>query len=483
MGGLPRRGRYRAAVAIVLTAASLASRPVSANEWDRFRGPNGSGVAESGPLPVAFGPDLNTVWTTPLPPGYSSPVLTRDAVLVTAFDDDQLLTISLDRHNGREQWRRAVERPRAEPLDSRNHPAAPSPVVDGDGTVYSFFGDFGLVAYDAHGSERWRLPLGPFTNVYGMGASPILADGLVILPCDQQSGSFVLAVDARTGVERWRRERPEAKSGHSSPVVWRPPGGPSQVLVVGSFLLTAYEIATGERLWWVGGLPFEMKSTPVIDDETLYIHGFATPFNQPGNQIDVQTWNETAAEHDTDQDGLISPEEFPHESTRGFIPFLDLDGDGALNETDWSYYRAAMASLNGLVAIRLGGVGDMTDEAVRWRYHRSVPQLPSPLLYDDVLYMINDGGIATSLHPETGEVIARGRFRGAVDDFYASPVAGDGKLYFVGASGVVVVVDANGDLDVLAVNDLGSPSYATPAIGRERIYIRTERALWAFGSP
>jgi outer membrane protein assembly factor BamB len=231
----------------------------------------------------------------------------------------------------------------------------------------------------------------------------------------------------------------------------------------------------------VGGLPFEMKSTPVLDADLLFIHGFATPFNQPGAQVEVEPWPETLAAHDRDGDALISGDEFPDERMGGFLPYLDLDGDGFMNEADWSYYRAAMASLNGMVAIRLGGSGDMTDQSIVWRYHRAVPQLPSPLLYEGVLYMINDGGLATSFRPDTGEVIARGRLRGAVDDYYASPVAADGKLFFVGVSGKVAVVTPGGRFDVLAVNDRGSPSYATPAIGDDRIYIRTADALWAFG--
>ena len=467
----------RVSAVLVLAWLSVAS----ASEWDRFRGPNGSGVAETGPLPVTFGPETNVVWTTPLPPGHSSPILSGDAVVLTAFEDDRLLTISLDRQTGREQWRRAVDRSRAEALDTRNHPASPSPAVDAEGNVYVFFGDVGLVSYDHGGAERWRLPLGPFNNVYGMGASPIIARDLVILACDQQQGSFLIAVDAGTGVVRWQVPRPEAKSGHATPILYEPDGGPLQILTVGSFLLTSYDVATGERLWWVGGLPFEMKSTPVLAGDTLFVHGFATPFNQPGEQIEVERWADALEAHDRDGDALISRAEFPHERMRGFMPYIDLDGDGVMNGEDWSYYRAAMASLNGMVAIRLGGAGDMTDQSVLWRYHRTVPQLPSPLLYQDVLYMINDGGIATSFNPDTGEVIARGRIRGAVDDFYASPVAGDDKLFFVGASGKVAVVRPGGGFEVLAVNDLRSPSYATPAIGDGRIYIRTLDALWAFG--
>ena len=450
--------------------------------WGRFRGPNGSGVAlDEQALPSRFDRDRNLVWRVPVPEGYSSPILSGDAVVLTAALGDQLLTFSLDRTTGEERWRRAVRAARAEELDTRNHRAAASPAVDADGNVFVFFGDFGLVSYGPEGTERWQLPLGPFENVYGMGASPIVAGDLVILACDQQRDSFLLAVDAATGDVRWRTPRPQARSGHSSPVLWRSPEGEHQVLVAGSFMLTAYAVETGERRWWVGGLPFEMKSTPVLDGDMLFVHGYASPLNQPGDQIEVAPWATTLAAHDRDGDRLISYDEFPDARSRGYIPYLDLDGDGLMNEEDWQYYRAAMASLNGMVAMRLGGAGEMTAQSVRWRYHRAVPQLPSPLLYQGVLYMINDGGIVTSFEPATGEVLARGRLRGAVDDYYASPVAADDKLFFVGVSGTVAVVEADDQLDQLTVNDLESPAYATPAIVDGRIYVRTVDALWAFG--
>src|SRR5690606_32385207 len=140
--------------------------------------------------------------------------------------------------------------------------------------VYVFFPDYGLIAYTPDGTERWTLPLGPFTNIYGMGASPLIAGNLVVLACDQSVGSYIMAVDARTGRLAWKVDRPEAKSGHSTPVLWRGPDGRDQVLLPGSFLLTAYDAATGRKLWWVGGLSFEMKSTPVIADGVIYVNGY-----------------------------------------------------------------------------------------------------------------------------------------------------------------------------------------------------------------
>ncbi len=118
--------------------------------------------------------------------------------------------------------RRAV---RTETLDKRNNPAAASAATDGQ-HVSVFFGDYGLVTYDVNGKELWKQPLGPFNNIYGMGASPIIVDDKVILPLDQSTNSFIGAWDKKTGKELWRTARPEAKSGHCTPIVWTPKGGP-----------------------------------------------------------------------------------------------------------------------------------------------------------------------------------------------------------------------------------------------------------------
>ncbi len=133
--------------------------------------------------------------------------------------------------------------------------------------------DFGLVSFDRQGRQRWQMPLGPFNNAYGMASSPIVVDDIVVLVCDQSIGSFMIAANRDTGQRRWRIERPEAKTGHSTPIVYRPRGAPAQLLVPGSFYLTAYSLASGQKLWWVHGLAFEMKATPVIEDGVVFIHG------------------------------------------------------------------------------------------------------------------------------------------------------------------------------------------------------------------
>jgi outer membrane protein assembly factor BamB len=269
--------------------------------------------------------------------------------------------MAIDRLKGRVLWERVAPTVKTKVVDKRNNPASPSPAVDETG-AYVFFPDYGLIAYDAAGKERWTMPLGPFTNIYGMGASPIVVGDLLILACDQSVGSYIMAIDKKTGRVVWKTDRPEAKSGHSTPVLWRAPDGKDQILLPGSFLLTAYEVATGKKIWWVGGLSFEMKSTPVIGGDTIYANGYGAPVNDPGNKITVPSADSVWPTADTNADGVLSKSEFPKFTPAFWFEVADLDQNGSLTKDEWAYYRAALDSENGMLAIRLGGSGDMSDK-------------------------------------------------------------------------------------------------------------------------
>ena len=469
--------RYGFAASLLLLATVSADAP-DPEGWSRFRGPNGSGVSTSRRLPAEFGPDKNVVWKTELPFGHSSPALTRERIFLTAARGEKLVTICLDRRTGKPLWEREAPRSRVEKLDSRNGPAGPTPATDGT-NVYVFFADFGLLSYDMNGKERWRVPLGPFNNLYGMGASPVLVDDAVVLTCDQNTGSFILSVAQRDGALRWKTPRPEAHSGHSTPILYEPAAGAAQIIVPGSFLVTAYAPSTGEKLWWVGGLSFEMKSTPVVSGDTLFINGFGTPQNQPGAHPTIPPFADIARQY-SDASGKVTFKTLPDGNARSWI---DLDANGEVAEDEWDYYKAAMASDNGMLAIRLGGRGDMTAANVRWKYHKSVPQLPSPIVYRNVLYMVNDGGIVTTLDPETGAEMGQGRLKGAIDRYYASPVAADGKIFMLSETGKIAVLAPGGALEPTVVNDLKDDIYATPAISDGKLYVRTRGWLYCFGLP
>lgn len=443
-------------------------------QWTQFRGPNAQGVAGDHPLPIEFSPERNVIWKTPLPPGHSSPVLTRDRIFVTAFEPGRLSTICLSRAGGKLLWRRDLAPTLENKVRKPNNAAAASPVTDGH-SVYVFFQDFGLVAYSKDGKERWRVPLGPFRIYYGYGASPVLAGGKVILPVDQDGGgSYLLAVDATTGKIRWKTKRPDVISGYSTPVVYG-----KHLLIAESFQLSAYSIATGEREWKVAGLACEMKSVPSISGNRLFVNGWGFAENQPGRQILLGPFDDALAAGDADRDGRMARLEMPHERLKspGYFSAFDLDSDGRLDRAEWDVARAMLAAENGLLAI------DLDKRTIEWKYQKPVPQVPSTLLYRGVLFMVNDSGILISFDPATGTVIKQGRLQGAIDKYFASPVGAAGKVWLVSQDGTVSVVSASGEWEVERVNKLGEEVFATPAIVEGRIFLRTRDALYCFGLP
>ncbi len=475
---------------VALFIASLSLTWAVAEDWTQFRGPNGTGVSPSSGLPVEFGPNKNLIWKAALLPGHSSPVLTRDRIFVTAHskekENHKLFVVCLDRQTGKMLWEREVPRSRAGRLQNVNGPASPSPVTDGS-NVYVFFQEFGLVSYDGAGKERWKLPLGPFNMFYGFGASPILVDDKVILPVDQDSpSSYLIAVDKNTGRVRWKVDRPAVISGYSTPIVYAPRQGPKQIVIPESFQLSAYSAEDGRRVWWVRGLACEMKSIASHDSEYLYVNGWGFPQNQAGQQVKTIPFDEGLKMFDKNGDGQIAKSEVSgtapmNKMLNGAFEAFDSDRDEKLNDKDWEIFRSMMASENGLLAIKMGGSGDQTSTAIRWRYQKPVPQVPSTLLYKGVLYMINDSGILLSFDPATGNVIKQGRLHGAIDKYFSSPVAADDKVFLIGVNGAVSVLKAAGDWEVLAVNEMDDECYATPAIADGRIYIRTRSALYSFG--
>ncbi len=466
---------------LIATVGFLVSPQSHPNEWSRFRGPNGGGVSMAVEVPVEFGPKRNVVWRTQVPPGNSSPVLTRDRVFLTGVEAGKLLVLALDRVTGKLLWKRATTPRQTSPLRSPNSPASPTPVTDGR-NVYAFFQDFGLVAYGPGGERLWELPLGPFRNQYGMASSPILAGATLVLQCDQSLGSFLLAVDRDSGKVLWRQPRPDVSDGYSTPVI-RETGDIREVITAGSFELAGYRLDTGVKSWWFHGLAWQIKAIPTLHGDTVFLNGWGSSETGPERNLPKpQPFPEVLAHFDTSRDGRISPEESPDERVRSWFAGIDRDGDGLIDETEWKFYAALLAGDGGLLAIRAGGQGDITRRGPLWRFDKSVPEISSSLFYRGVLYLINDGGVAMAFQPESGKLLKRKRLPGpSLGGYYASPVAADGKVLLVSERGVVTVLEAGEDLNVLAVNPLGEDCYATPALADGRVFLRTDAAVYAFG--
>jgi outer membrane protein assembly factor BamB len=314
-----------------------------------------------------------------------------------------------------------------------------------------------------------------------MGASPVVVDDEVVLVCDQSSGSFIAAYGLADGKQRWKTARPEALSGHSTPSIIKDERGKSMIVAPASFRMDVYSADTGESVWWMHGLASEMKSVPVVDGDTIYINGYNTPENDPGKQVAVAPFEEVLKKYDANGDGKISKDEAPDQRTKTYFPYIDLNKDGVMDAAEWKMYAATMAATNSLMAVKPGAHGELAATGVLWRFHKSIPQLPSVVSYRGVLYMINDGGVLTTLDAKTGELFKQARLRGVSDRYYASPVAADGKVYIASNSGTIAVLKAGGDQELLASNKLDEDIHATPAIADGRIYVRTVSFLYCFG--
>lgn len=468
-------------VLLAILSAFVVVAVLSAEDWPQLRGPSGSGLCDScEPPPLEIGPDSNVLWSTPLPPGKSSPVVTGDRLYLTAAEGDDLITLALDRNTGEIEWRRSVPPARQEARHDLNHRAAPTAVTDGS-RVFVFFADLGLIAYDYDGAELWRVPLGPFNSQHGLVASPVYADGKVVLVCDQDTDAFIIAVDADNGEIAWRKPR-HVINGYSTPIVHRPAEGPAQIIAPGSYRLTAYSVDDGAEAWFVRGLTCQPKSAPVISGDTLYFNGW-TSGNDAGQQVDLPGFEEVSAAADANRDRKLAQDELPQPwQPTGSWRAVDLDRDGFLNEREWTFFRTRRAARNGLLAIRLGGHGDVTDTHVLWRYEKSLPDVPTPLVYQDTVFLFKNGGITTTLDAKTGEPVKRARLTGALDNYYASPIGVDGKVVVATEQGKVVVLTAEGDWRILAIHDFESEIYATPALADGTLYLRTADTLYAFGA-
>jgi outer membrane protein assembly factor BamB len=316
-----------------------------------------------------------------------------------------------------------------------------------------------LVAYTPEGKDRWTLPLGPFKNFYGMAASPILAGDLLVLVCDQKTGAFVLALDRKSGQQRWKTERAGVPEAWATPMVYRPSNGQAQLIVLGSTRLDSYYLATGEPRWWMPLGSSGAVGTPVVAGNLLLVSTLAS--NEPW----MSTFEAALTQYDKDHDKRISNQEFKADKELGeHFGWIDADSDGFVTAAEWNVARTLGMGDFGAVAIRADQAQGKLDPAkVTWRLQERPAVYSGSLVYQNVYYTVRDGGIITSLNPATGELLKEGRTRDALGEYYASP--GGGRQQ--GISGEHRRQDhraqGRAQWDVLKVNDLAEEIHATPA--------------------
>jgi outer membrane protein assembly factor BamB len=446
-------------------------------QWSRFRGPNGSGVDSSVGYPVEFSKTKNMAWKASVPYGQSSPIVVGSRVYGTASNGDRLITFCLDTRTGRELWRREVRRERPQIAFKTNDPASPTPAADESGVV-AFFPEFGLVSYNNDGKTRWTFPLGPFKNFYGMAGSPIIDGGTVVLICDQQTGSFVIAIDRATGRQRWKTDRPGMTIGWSTPMIFRPDATHTDLIVLGSTRLDAYDFASGAQRWWLPVASSGALGTPLVHRDTLIISTLGS--NEPW----MPTFASALSQYDKDKDERLSFEEFRGVPDMGeHFGWIDDNDDKFIVSQEWNKARELGLGEWGAIAVRPGNArGKLESAAIRWRLQKNIPYIPAPLLYQDIFYMVKTGGIITSIDPLTGRILKEGRSPGALGEYYASPVAADGKVFLANTEGKITVLKAGAQWEVLAVNEIDDGVSATPALSEGRVYVRTHDALYCFST-
>ncbi|MBI2947614.1 MAG: PQQ-binding-like beta-propeller repeat protein [Verrucomicrobia bacterium] len=411
-----------------------------------------------------------------LPPGRSSPCIWGDRIFLTGFKSGKLVTLCLGRADGKILWTREVEPGPIEQGSRLGNPAAPTPATDGK-KVYVYFGPFGLICYDFDGQERWRKPMPTPVTQHGAGTSPVLADGRLFLACDQDVGSFLLAVNTENGETIWKRDRPAYRRGFSTPLLW-PHEKPELILIASTLRLAAYGVDNGTELWSIRGLPNEMVASPVAGEGLIFAGGWTH-----GSGVSkLPTFALLLEQGDQNHDGQLTRDETPLGPAKQHFLYIDADKNGSITRDEWNSIASIFErSENALLAVRPDGCGDVTATHVVWKQKRGLPYVPSPLLYEGRIYLVKNGGLASCFDARTGEVHYQEERLGALGDYYASPVAADGKICVASQPGVVVICRAGGDLEVLARNNLGEPILATPAIAENKLYVRTEAHLYAFG--
>lgn len=466
-----------------LTAASASD---GTETWSRFRGPNGTGIAEGQKPPVEIGPEKNVKWKVPVPSGLSSPIVVGDKLVLTAFDGGKLYTIAYDRANGKESWRREAPAKEIEKfLKGEGSPAASTCASDGQ-RIVSYFGSCGLICYDLAGKELWRfeLPVAVIPADFGSGTSPIITDGLVLLVHDVIKDPKIFALDARTGSLKWEKKRSSPVS-YSSPVIWETPTG-KQVVVAGHAQLVGYDLNSGEEKWSVAGTPSGCCTSPVTKDGVAYFAGWS-PGGADDKEFQMPSFDEVLKMGDTDKDGMLSKEEAQKTFVKGFFDSNDRNKDGKISRDEWDETLKFMRDgKNNAFALKIEGSGDATKTHLLWQKTRGLPYIATAILYRGQYVMVKDGGMITAYDAKTGkEIYLQERVAGS-GRYYASPVAANGNIYFTSLDdGTVTVIKGGSDKPEVVVKNpkLGERTAATPAIADNTLYIRTEGHLYAFAVP
>ncbi|MBI3861732.1 MAG: PQQ-binding-like beta-propeller repeat protein [Planctomycetia bacterium] len=473
--------------------------PARADDWPHFRGPQSSGIsAGDKPLPVSFSPTENVRWSAEVGDGVGGAVVAAGRIFVSGMTGpEQVSLFAFDAATGKKLWSRQWETGRLPEVHRTNSHASATPAADAE-RVFFYFTTLGMQALDARtGKDVWRqkLPEPFFVFKWGAGMSPVLHRDLLLFCQDDDLNPALYAFDKATGKLRWKDDRLDMAVNYSHPVVCTA-NGREDIVVAGTGMLIGYDPASGRRRWFAKTLLRNIKTTPVCVDGVIYISvqsgGIANQWlasvdqaetgNHDGkvDKAEIQAFvgevpipsaffERTFGRGDLNKDGFLEGREldlaFLHPDNFAGVPFTEL-GDSAAEQF--------------ILAVKGGGEGDVTKTHVLWKHPtKHTDHIVSPFISDGRMLLIKDGGITTVFETKQGQPVQAAKRVGS-GGYFASPVAGDGKIYLAGENGTVVVLDDSLEYRKLASNDLSEAIIATPAIADGGLFIRTRTKLWRF---
>jgi outer membrane protein assembly factor BamB len=455
-------------IVVILAASPAIAGDNGGANWPQFRGLQAGGVAEGHSLPVKWdlGTGENIKWKTAIPGlAHSSPIIWDDKVFVTTAvskDPEPYLKVGLygespkheekvehefrllclNKGTGAILWDKLVSRsiPRVQRHIKATH-ANSTPATDGK-YVVAFFGSEGMGCFDMAGELKWYktfeiIDSGPADATdlqWGFATSPVIHDGKLIVLVDARNESYLATFELESGKPLWRTMRPTYPGWHTPTV--HVDAKRAQVITNGYKRIGGYDLSTGAELWWLEGAGDVPVPTPVVANDLIYI---------------------------TNAHGGLSPVYAIKTSATGDINLKPPLGEGESGPEG--------AESSGLLR---------KSEPIVWAHPRIGNYMQTPLVYRDLLYMCRDSGIMACYDAKTGEKKYRERLSSGVG-FTASPVAGDGKVYFTSEEGDVFVIKAGDKYELLSKNSVGEFAMATPAISDGTMFWRTKGHVVAIG--
>jgi outer membrane protein assembly factor BamB len=420
----------------ILALAFVAALGAQAENWPRFRGPNGQGISSERKAPMHWTATSNVAWKTEIPgQGWSSPIVWDGRVFLTTTleNGSKCHVLCVDAKTGKILWNTHVFDQQPRRKENKNSYATPTPVTNGR-HVFAVFGDGSVAALTMRGESVWTNREVAFYSRHGLGASPMLYGDLLIMPYDGSNPvtaagnwpnvgndekvgwqtpwdkALVVALDTKSGKRAWTGKRGLSRIAHVTPFVAKV-DGKDQIISGAGDRVQGFDPKTGELIWSIYAQGEGVTPSPVLGDGMIF-------------------------------------------TSSGF----------------------EKTTLRG---VKLGGAkGDVTESHIAWEQKKGVPTQPSPLYVKPHLYAITDGGIATCYHPANGEIIWQERIGG---NHSASPVFAGGKIYFLSEAGETTVVAAGPEFKVLAKNSIGERTQASIAISDGRLFIRSDKNLFCIG--